>query len=60
MRNDHIPSFRSFDGPLRFTSASGGEGRCYLSVYERKGSLRPTTTIRAKMGHLAHMILDTD
>jgi len=39
VRNDHIPSFRSFDGPLRFTSASGGEGRCYLSVYERKGSL---------------------
>jgi len=37
--NDHIPSFRSFDGPLRFTSASGGEGRCYLSVYERKGGL---------------------
>ncbi len=39
MRNDHIPSFRSFDGPLTFTSASGGEGRCYLSVYERRGSL---------------------
>jgi len=39
VRNDHIPSFRSFDGPLRFTSASGGEGRCYLSVYERRGSL---------------------
>jgi len=39
VRNDHIPSFRSFDGPLTFTSASGGEGRCYLSVYERRGSL---------------------
>jgi len=39
VRNDQIPSFRSFDGPLTFRSASGGEGRCYLSVYERKGSL---------------------
>ncbi len=39
MRNDHIPSFRSFDGPLTFTSASGVEGHCYLSVYERRGSL---------------------
>ncbi len=39
MRNDQIPSFRSFDGPLTFRSASGGEGRCYLSVYERRGSL---------------------
>jgi hypothetical protein len=37
--SDQIPSFRSFDGPLTFRSASGGEGRCYLSVYERKGSL---------------------
>jgi len=39
VRNDQIPSFRSFDGPLTFRSASGGEGRCYLSVYERRGSL---------------------
>jgi len=39
VRNDQIPSFRSFDGPLTFRSARGGEGRCYLSVYERKGSL---------------------
>jgi len=39
VRNDQIPSFRSFDGPLTFRSARGGEGRCYLSVYERRGSL---------------------
>ena len=39
MRNDHIPSLRSFDGPLTFTNASGVEGHCYLSVYERRGSL---------------------
>jgi len=37
--SDQIPSFRSFDGPFTFTSASGAEGRCYLMVYERKASL---------------------
>jgi hypothetical protein len=39
MWSDQLPSFRSFDGPFTYTSASGGEGRCYLSVYERRGSL---------------------
>ena len=39
MRSDQLPSFRSFDGPFTFMSASGREGRCYLSVYERRGSL---------------------
>ena len=32
-------AYRSFDGPLTFTSASGAQGHCYLSVYERRGSL---------------------
>ncbi len=39
MWSDQLPSFRSFDGPFTYTSASGREGRCYLSVYERRGSL---------------------
>jgi len=39
VRSDQIPSFRSFDGPFTFTSARGGEGRCYLSVYEHTGTL---------------------
>ncbi len=39
MWSDQIPSFRSFDGPFTFTSARGGEGRCYLSVYEHTGTL---------------------
>jgi len=39
MRSEWVPSFRSFDGPFTYTSASGAEGRCYLMVYERKASL---------------------
>jgi len=39
MWSDRIPSFRSFDGPFTFTSARGVEGRCYLSVYEHRGTL---------------------
>ncbi len=39
MRSEWVPSFRSFDGPFMYTSASGAEGRCYLMVYERKASL---------------------
>ncbi len=39
MWSEQIPSFRSFDGPLTFRSTSGREGCCYLSVYERRGSL---------------------
>jgi len=39
MRSEWVPSFRSFDGPFTYTSASGAEGRCYLSVYEHKASL---------------------
>jgi len=37
--SDQSPSFRSFDGPFTYTSASGAEGRCYLSVYEHRGTL---------------------
>jgi len=37
--DDQGAAYRSFDGPLTFTSASGREGHCYLSVYERRGSL---------------------
>jgi len=39
MRSEWAPSFRSFDGPFTYTSASGAEGRCYLSVYEHRGTL---------------------
>ena len=39
MRNEWVPSFRSFDGPFTYTNASGAEGRCYLSVYEHRGAL---------------------
>jgi len=39
MRSEWVPSFRSFDGPFTYTSASGAEGRCYLSVYEHRGTL---------------------
>ncbi len=39
MEHEHIPSFRSFDGPFTFISVNGVEGRCYLMVYERKASL---------------------
>ena len=39
MRSEQSPSFRSFDGPFTYTSASGAEGRCYLMVYEHKASL---------------------
>jgi len=39
MRSEQAPSFRSFDGPFTYTSASGAEGRCYLMVYEHKASL---------------------
>jgi len=39
VRSDQIPSFRSFDGPFTFTSARGMKGRCYLSVYEHRGTL---------------------
>ncbi len=39
MRSEWVPSFRSFDGPFTYTSASGAEGRCYLMVYEHKVSL---------------------
>jgi hypothetical protein len=39
MRSEWVPSFRSFDGPFTYTSASGAEGRCYLSVYEHRGAL---------------------
>jgi len=39
MTQEQVPAYRSFDGPLTFTSASGAEGHCYLSVYERRGSL---------------------
>ena len=39
MWSDQLPSFRSFDGPFTYTGASGAEGRCYLSVYEHRGTL---------------------
>jgi hypothetical protein len=39
MRSEWVPSFRSFDGPFTYTSANGVEGRCYLSVYEHRGTL---------------------
>jgi len=39
MMHDHTAAYRSFDGPFTYTTASGAEGRCYLSVYERRGSL---------------------
>ncbi len=39
MRSEWVPSFRSFDGPFTYTSASGAEGRCYLNVYEHRGTL---------------------
>jgi len=39
MMCDHPAAYRSFDGPFTYTNARGAEGRCYLSVYERRGSL---------------------
>jgi len=37
--HDHPVAYRSFDGPLAYTGATGAQGHCYLSVYERQGSL---------------------
>ena len=37
--HDQVAAYRSFDGPYMFTGANGVEGRCYLSVYEHRGSL---------------------
>lgn len=50
MWSDQFPSFRSFDGPFTYTSASGREGRCYLSVYERRGSLPVACELRDNPG----------
>ena len=33
------PTYRSYDGPFGYTDALGRRGRCYLQVFEPRGSL---------------------
>jgi len=36
---EQTPAFRSYDGMFRYAGPTGHEGRCYLQVFERRGTL---------------------